>query len=271
MKEGYTHITVVLDSSGSMDSCKNDTIGGFNVFLRGQKETAKIWDTFSFVKFSSGVIPYSFAYKNAKIIDVPELTSKSWRPTGGTALLDTLLDTIKDLGQFFDSLKEEDKPSKVIFAIITDGEENSSTRATKAQIKALISEHTSVWKWEFIFLGANQDAIQEASHYGISQLNSMSYGMNAKGITSTYETLTRSVNDFKSSAIGVNFAASGGISVADRSNAMGGVPLDKTTLDITSGLFSNTLPTPLSTSKTENVKDDGHSVTVESVSIAAGG
>jgi hypothetical protein len=266
MKDGYTHITVVLDSSGSMDLIKNDTLGGFNSFLNGQKETAKDWDTFSFVKFSSGTIPYSFAYKNAKIKDVPVLTGNSWRPSGGTALLDTLGDTIKDLGAFFNSLKEEDKPSKVIFVIITDGEENSSTRFNKSQIKALITEHNSIWKWEFVFLGANQDAIAEASHYGIAMNNSMSYGANEVGVRSAYSTLTRSLNEFKASPQGMSYAASGGITAADRVGAMGdedakALWVGGPDLTGTSVPPSGNVGFGLAQSKTDNVFDDGHKVT----------
>jgi hypothetical protein len=265
MRDGYTHIHVVLDSSGSMLTIKKDTIGGFNSFLQGQKETAKDGDTFTFVKFSSAGYnqsPYTFAYKNADIKTVHELTEKTFIPSGGTALIQTLVDSIKDLGVFLHSLPESQKPSKVIFVIITDGEENSSPATySKVQVNALISEHTNIWKWEFIFLGANQDAIKEAASYGISWTNSMSYGANELGIKSTFDTLTRSLNSYKADLSGASYAtatasAGTGFTVEARNAAMGGVGIG--TANGAFG-FSNGI-TPLQPSKTENVKDDGHEV-----------
>jgi hypothetical protein len=230
MKEGYTHISVVLDSSGSMATILEDTIGGFNTFLKGQKETAKEGDTFTFVKFSSGTPPYQFHYKNADIKKVHKLTNKTFIPSGGTALLDTLGATIKDLGSHLASLPEEERPAKVIFVIITDGEENSSHLYNKTQIKNLITEHTNTWKWEFVFLGANQDAIQEAHQYGISTLNSMSYGANEIGIKSTYDSLTRSLNTYKSAAVGATYASSGAaFTNAERTASMGSEVANNTT------------------------------------------
>jgi hypothetical protein len=255
MKNDYTHITVLLDSSGSMLDIKKDTIGGFNGFLEGQQETSKPWDTFSFVKFSSGVTPYNFVYKNAKIRDVPKLTEKSWVPVGGTALIESAVETIKDLGAFLSSLREEDRPSKVIFVIITDGEENSSKYTyTKQQLNNLITEHTGIWKWEFVFLAANQDAIKAAAEYGIPSFNSMSYGANELGTKSVFSSLTRSLNAYKSADVGVTFAASGAaFTTEERVASMGGVDPK---------FLGKVVTPPLPTSKNEIVKDDGHEVVV---------
>jgi hypothetical protein len=281
MKENKTHITFVLDSSGSMDPIKKDTIGGFNSFLKGQKETAKEHDTFSFVTFSSNygleVVPYNFVYKNAKIKDVPDLNSKTYRPNGGTALLDTLGDTIKDLGAYFASLNEEDRPSKVVFVILTDGEENASRKFNKTQINNLITEHTGTWKWEFVFLGANQNAIHEAASYGISQHNAMDFGTSKAEFDSTYNILTRSLNTYKSSAVGLNYAESGAAFTAEERIAAKSPGSLTTPADLSVGTFCGTANIALgqnpfyvgpvipvqSTSKVEIVKDDGHEVTVK--------
>lgn len=212
MKKGYTHITVVLDKSGSMASILSDTLGGFNTFLKGQKESAKDGDTFTLVQFSTGVPECQ--YKNADISKIPDLNALNYYPGGGTALLDCLGDTINELGSHLRSLKEKDRPETVVFAIITDGEENSSIRFNKNQINELISKQRDVYKWNFTFLGANQDAIQEAAKYGIQSIYAMSYGTSKKEIGSTYDSLTRSVNAMK---VG-NFVAAG-YTVEERTSA----------------------------------------------------
>jgi len=220
MKENYTHITLVLDKSGSMQTILKDTLGGFNAFLAGQKETAKEGDTFSLLQFSTD---QNFTYKLARIQDVAELTNKTYIPAGGTALLDAAADTIRDLGKHFASLKESDRPGKVIFVILTDGEENASHRTTKDMLNALITEHTNIWKWEFVFLGANQNAIAEAAKYGIAAGSSLTFGANKLGVAGTYESLTRSLNTFKAAPQGVGYAASGAsFTLSERTASMGG-------------------------------------------------
>jgi hypothetical protein len=297
MKKGYTHIEVVLDASGSMDLIKKDTIGGFNSFLEGQKETASVGDTFTFTTFSSGyggAPPWKNIYKNARISDVPPLTNSTYKCNGGTALLDTLGDSIKYLGAFLHQLPEEQRPSKVVFVILTDGEENSSHSYSKHNINAMIKTQTDDYKWEFVFLGANQDAIQVGATIGIAAASSMSYGANEIGVKSTFESLTRSLNTYKAAPVGMNFAASGAaFTVGERSASMGGVLAGNTdnllfsggvgyaSSSNTSEKYLNTsgnpfyvppvIPTaPVNTSKIDNVKDDGHSVTVETVKINAG-
>lgn len=267
MKEGRTHIEFVLDASGSMDVIKKDTIGGFNTFLRGQKETAKKGDTFTFTTFSSnygGACPWKYIYRNADIAEVPELNPHTYLCCGGTALLDTLGDTINDLGAFLRNLQEKDRPSKVVFVILTDGEENASTRFSKHAINTMIKDQTDKWKWEFVFLGANQDAIAVGHSYGISALNSMSYAANEVGVKSTFDAVTRSLNTYKNADIGASFASSGAVfTSAERSASMGGAAVPGVTTTFTAnvvGCLGSTIP--LETSKTVNVKDDGHDVVV---------
>jgi hypothetical protein len=211
-----THITVVLDDSGSMDMILNDTLGGYNTFVREQKKSAKPGDTFSLVTFKG------YTHRNVNISTVEELTTKTYKPNGGTPLLDTLGNSILELGQYLSSLNEEDRPAKVLFVIITDGEENASREYSKVEIKEKITHQSDVYKWEFVYLGANQDAIKEGAKYGISSLNSMSFGANKHGLASTYDVLTRSVNNFKAASVGTSYAASSGITAEDRTKMMGG-------------------------------------------------
>lgn len=215
-----THITVVLDDSGSMDMILTDTLGGYNTFVREQKKTAKPGDTFSLVTFKG------YLHRNVNISTVEELTTQTYKPRGGTPLLDTLGNSILELGQHFSEMKEEDRPSKVLFVIITDGEENASREYTRDEVKTKITHQTDKYKWEFVYLGANQDAIKQGHNYGIGMNNSMSYGTNKKGLGATYDVLTRSVNNFKASPLGSTYAATSGVTEEVRASMMGGDPLD---------------------------------------------
>jgi hypothetical protein len=218
MKEGYTHIAVVLDSSGSMASIFNDTVAGFNHFLKAQKE-AEGEATMTLVEFAQPVfdrghgigitnwgpntliggvlndqVPKVTPNINVKfdfrpITAVEELTKKNYVPNGNTPLLDTIGETILRTGKALAALPESLRPSKVLFVIITDGEENASHFYNLDKVKELTSHQQIVYKWEFMYLGANQDAIQVGSSFGIKASSSMSYGLSAGEIGSTYQVL----------------------------------------------------------------------------------
>lgn len=227
MKEGYTHIAVVLDSSGSMQSIKNDTLGGFNGFLKAQKE-APGEATFTLVEFAqpqiqSGIrgwgqtnsniliggvlndgkpveVPVTVKYDFMPIKAVPELTDATYRPNGGTPLLDTIAETINRTGKSLRNLPESLRPSKVLFVIITDGEENASRVYNHQRVMEMIQHQSIVYKWEFVYLGANQDAIQVGATFGISAQRSMSYGVSADAIGSTYGVLASKTMAFRTAA-----------------------------------------------------------------------
>ena len=214
MKKGYTHIAVVLDSSGSMASILDDTIGGFNVFLKGQKE-AEGEATFTLVEFaprSGGWLQPGNLLDFGKtdgvninvkldffpVAAVPELTRKNYIPSGGTPLLDTIAETIKRTGKSLAGLPESLRPEKVLFVIITDGEENESRVYNHQRVMEMIQHQSIVYKWEFMYLGANQDAIQVGATFGINANRSMSYGVSADAIGSTYGVLASKTMAFRS-------------------------------------------------------------------------
>ena len=205
MKKNYTHIDMVLDASGSMSSILNDTLGGVNTFIKGQQETAQDFDTFSLIQFSTG--PVRVIHKNANIKNVQRLSTANYIPGGGTALYDAVGSLIKDTGAYFRSLPESERPSKVFFVIVTDGEENSSQKFSQQQIADLIKDQTETWKWEFVFLGANQDAILAAKKMNIGYNNSMTYGISGQEIKATYDGLTSTLNSSKLGGAAVNFSA----------------------------------------------------------------
>ena len=154
MKTGLTEIVVVLDESGSMSSCKGDTIGGFNVFLSSQQKI-KGSANMTFVKFSDY---YNKINDGIDINEVVPLNESTYTPSFSTALLDAVGKTINDVGNRLSSTPESERPEKVIFTVITDGYENTSKEFTKRQISEMIKHQREKYSWEFLFLGADIDA-----------------------------------------------------------------------------------------------------------------
>ena len=177
MKTGYTHISIVLDRSGSMESVKADTIGGFNAFLQEQK-TAPGEATLTLAQFDN---EYDLLENFAPIEIVKPLTDTTYVPRGSTALLDAIGRTIVDIGARLASLPEDARPSHVLFVILTDGEENASHEFTRPKIFEMISHQRDAYAWEFVFIGANQDAISAGASMGISAGNSIAYAPSPAG------------------------------------------------------------------------------------------
>ena len=154
MKKDYCEIVMVLDESGSMNSCKNDTIGGVNEFLKNQKRIKGDVNV-TLIKFSD----YYKVINDAVPLDqVVYLDDDNYTPSNTTALLDAAGKTINSIGLRFSATSEENRPEKVIFIIITDGFENASTEFTRRQVFDLVSHQREKYNWEFIFLGADMDA-----------------------------------------------------------------------------------------------------------------
>jgi uncharacterized protein YegL len=194
MKDNFTSINVLIDASGSMRPLVKETIAGFNSFLKTQKDVVgeavlNLW-TFSNSR--------STVYEFQKINDVPNLDETTYRIYGSTALLDALAMSIDDTGKHLASLKEEDRPSKVIFLVITDGEENASQEFSKEEVKAKVSHQTEKYNWEFIFMGANIDAIAEAESLGMATHNAINYRATPAGTSSIYNTLNESMTRYRS-------------------------------------------------------------------------
>ena len=182
-------ITIVLDRSGSMASIKGDTIGGFNTFLEEQQKNSENI-RLSLVQFD---YENETVYNNVPLKEVQPLTEETFRPRGSTALLDTLGEIINRTGQRFSEMKEGDRPSKVMFVIITDGHENASKEFNRKQIFDMIKHQTDKYSWDFLFLGANQDAIDEGAKYGISADMSMTYAATSAGVSNTFKNVSASV------------------------------------------------------------------------------
>lgn len=187
MKQGYTDISIVLDRSGSMVSVRDDTIGGFNSFLSDQKQAAG-FATITLAQFDD---VYEVVYSAAPISDAKPLDRSTFVPRGATALLDAIGRTIEDAGSRLEAMAEDERPEKVVFVILTDGEENSSKKFTAQKINEMITHQRDVYKWDFVFLGANQDAITTASNIGIPMQGALTYAANAAGTQDAFSSLSK--------------------------------------------------------------------------------
>jgi uncharacterized protein YegL len=196
MKDNYTHIHFVLDRSGSMESVWNDTIGGFNTFLKTQKEAVGE-ATFSLIQFDHEVITdYSFI----NIQEVKELDRESFVPRGMTAMNDAIGVAINDCGKALALLDESERPDKVIFVILTDGGENASKTFSRSKIKEMIEHQNLVYSWAFMFLGANIDASKVGATLGVDADFTSGFEASTRGVSNTFGTLGNKLGNMRSSA-----------------------------------------------------------------------
>ena len=154
MKKDLSEIVIILDESGSMGSCKSDTIGGVNLFLENQKRI-KGDIRVTLVKFSDY---YKIINDAIPLDQVAYLDEHNYTPSFSTALLDAVGKTINNLGKRLADTPEAERPERVIFAVITDGYENSSREFTRSQVFQMVTHQKQKYSWEFIFLGADIDA-----------------------------------------------------------------------------------------------------------------
>lgn len=167
-------IVFLLDRSGSMYGAEKDTIGGFNSFIKSQKQK-EVKAKVTTILFDHG---YEVLYKRKDLYDVEDLTENEYYVRGSTALLDAIGRTIITLDKEIDN--------EVLFVITTDGYENSSKEFTKDQIKNMINNHN----WEFIYLGADIDSYAEAANIGIRMERTANYKKTSKGIKDMYESVS---------------------------------------------------------------------------------
>ena len=188
----HTEIIFIIDKSGSMAHLAGDTIGGFNGFIESQKDDTKT--TLTTVLFDTS---WKILHDGVDVYEVAPMTNKDYIAGGGTAMLDAIGEIINRVQDRHDELGDE-KPDNVLFVITTDGEENSSRKFTKAQIEKMIKHQTNGHGWEFIFLGANMDAVKVATNIGISYDRAVSYDWTSMGTDALYGTITSAACAVKS-------------------------------------------------------------------------
>ena len=170
MKQDLTRIAVILDRSGSMVSVVDATISGFNEFVHSQKlEPGQA--NLKLVQFDD---QYEEVF-DKPLSEVPLLDHETFVPSGWTALHDAIGRTIKVLDNELTRMPEAERPAKVLMLILTDGEENRSTEFTREQIADMVKEQQEKSSWNFVFLGANQDAVLTASGFNIPHHSSLAY------------------------------------------------------------------------------------------------
>ena len=193
MKENLTELVFILDRSGSMSGLETDTIGGFNSMLEKQKkESGEAFVTT--VLFDD---KYEVLHDRYDIKGVNLLTEKEYYVRGSTALLDAIGITINNIGKALSDTKEEDRPGKVLFVIITDGMENSSREFSYEKVKKMVEHQKSKYAWDFIFLGANIDAIKTANSFGISADMATNFVSDSAGTQLNYKIVSEVVSSFR--------------------------------------------------------------------------
>lgn len=201
MKENFTSINVIIDKSGSMANLTNDTIGGFNKFLSDQKglqgEAVLTLCTFDH--------QYHLVHDFVNLSSVSDLDNKTYVPAGSTALLDAIGTTINSVDSKIFAMPEAERPSKVIFLIITDGEENASREYKLEQIRNLITTKQAAG-YDFVFMGANIDTIKATSSLGINTNNSFAYTADSRGTHALYASVSDNMSSYRSGkSLGNNF------------------------------------------------------------------
>lgn len=186
-------LVFILDRSGSMSGLETDTIGGYNSMLKKQKNSTKGEVYVTTVLFDD---KYELLYNDIPISRVKTLTDKEYYVRGGTALLDAVGKTISELKNSRNMLAKNKRAGKVLFIIITDGLENSSKEYTYTKIKQLI-EAQKKEKWEFLFLGANIDAIGVAEELGISPERAVKYKSDSIGTQKNYKVLDKVIQEYR--------------------------------------------------------------------------
>lgn len=197
MKANYTHVDILLDRSGSTEKIKDDIIGGFNQFISDQKKQPGVM-TLTLAQFDD---EYEILYDAVSIQDVKPLTNETFQPRSSTALLDSAAKLIIDTGKKLASLPEEERPERVMFVILTDGKENASIEQTKKSLAKMIKRQEDEYKWQFIYIGANQDGFSEGDSMG---MKGFSFKATGKGMKGAYMAMSANLSANRQASRGTN-------------------------------------------------------------------
>jgi len=184
-----TELVFILDRSGSMSGLEKDTIGGFNSMIEKQKleEGEALVSTVLFDNYSEVL------HDRIPIADVPAMTQHDYYVKGCTALLDAIGGAIHHIGNVHKYARPEDRPEKTLFVITTDGMENVSRQYTYEHVRRMIQRQKEKYGWEFLFLGANIDAVAEAARFGIREEYAVNYHCDQEGTALNYEVVGETI------------------------------------------------------------------------------
>ena len=193
MKNNITELVFILDRSGSMSGLEADTIGGFNSLIEKQrKQDGECYVSTILFDNDSQVL-----HDRVRLADVKPMTDRDYTVRGCTALLDAIGSAIHHIGNVHKYARPEDVPEHTMFVIITDGMENASKRYSGKEIKKKIEKEKSKYGWEFLFIGANIDAIATARNFGISEDRAVNYKADTQGTGVVYESVCEAVSDVR--------------------------------------------------------------------------
>ncbi len=198
MRENLTELVFILDRSGSMNGLEKDTIGGYNSMIaKQQKEEGEAYVSTVLFDDSTEVIS-----DRVPIGEVKPMTDKEYYVRGCTALLDAVGGAIKHIGNIHKYARKEDVPAKTLFVITTDGLENASRKYSFDDVKKMIERQQEKYNWEFIFLGANIDAIKVAGSMGICRDSAANYKCDEAGTALNFQVLEEAVTKVRMCAPG---------------------------------------------------------------------
>ncbi len=195
MKKNLTEMVFILDASGSMAGLESDTIGGFNAMIEKQKkeEGEALVSTVIFANESHVI------HDRVKLERIGPLTDRQYSVGGCTALVDAIGCAIHHIGNVHKYAREEDRPEHTIFIITTDGQENASHLYSSDEVRKMVKRQQEKYGWEFLFLGANIDAVETADRYGIGADRAVRFHNDRQGVALNYETVSRAVGQVRAS------------------------------------------------------------------------
>lgn len=194
-KNNITELVFIIDRSGSMGGLESDTIGGFNSLIEKQKrQDGKCFVTT--VLFDNLI---ETIHDREELINIKNLTEDEYYVRGCTALIDAIGTSVKHIENIHKYARDEDVPENTMFVIITDGMENASHQFSSGEVKKMIETHKEEDGWEFLFIGANIDAVETAKHFGINEERAVNYHADKKGTSVVYKAMERAVGCVRAS------------------------------------------------------------------------
>ena len=195
-ENNITELVFILDRSGSMAGLEDDTIGGFNAMIEKQKKQDGLcWVSTVLFANESKVI-----HDRVRLEEVRPMTEEDYRVGGCTALIDAIGDAIRHVSNIHRYARPEDVPAHTVFVITTDGMENASRRYSAQEVRRKIEQHKEAHGWEFLFIGANIDAVETAGRFGIAPDRAVNYHADKKGTNVLYACVSKAVGSIRSNA-----------------------------------------------------------------------
>ena len=196
MRKDLTELVFIIDRSGSMSGLESDNIGGFNSMIRKQKqaEGEALISTVLFDNVSEVL------HDRVNVKDIQPMTEHDYTVRGTTALLDAIGGAIHHIGNVHKYARQEDVPEHTMFVITTDGMENASRYYSSDKVKKMIERQKVKYGWEFLFLGANIDAVETAGHFGIGADRAVNYNCDSEGTALNYEVVSDAICSVRCSA-----------------------------------------------------------------------